>query len=156
MRYTVVDTPIGTLTIASTSRGVAAVRFGASLPKGVTSDESANRECISQLREYFEGKRTDFDLPLDLEGTPFQMSVWKELAAIPYGQTRSYGDIARSIGKPGAARAVGMANHNNPVALVIPCHRVVGRDGSLTGYGGGLHVKEALLSLEHQDRTLFT
>jgi methylated-DNA-[protein]-cysteine S-methyltransferase len=118
-------------------------------------DESANREFLRQLEEYFEGKRARFDIPLDVTGTAFQMAVWSELQRIPYGETRSYGEIAARIGKPRAARAVGMANHDNPIAVVIPCHRVVGRDGSLTGYAGGLHLKEELLSLE-QRPPLFT
>jgi methylated-DNA-[protein]-cysteine S-methyltransferase len=111
---------------------------------------------MQQLDEYFSGARTSFDFPLDLQGTPFQRSVWQELQNIPYGRTRSYSEIASAIGKAGAARAVGMANHDNPIAIVIPCHRVVGRDGSLTGYAGGLHLKQKLLSLEQQGQTLFT
>ncbi len=103
---------------------------------------------MDQLNEYFAGVRRDFDLRLDLEGTPFQQSVWQALLGIPYGETRSYGEIARAIGKPAAARAVGMANHNNPVSIIVPCHRVIGHDGRLVGYGGGLDVKTALLKLE--------
>ena len=95
-------------------------------------------------------------MPLDIEGTPFQKSVWNELLRIPYGETRSYGDIAKALGKPEASRAVGMANHNNPIAIVIPCHRVVGRNGSMTGYAGGIHLKQQLLSLERRSTTLFT
>jgi methylated-DNA-[protein]-cysteine S-methyltransferase len=144
------------VTLASTERGLASVTFGASVPKDGVVDSAANSNVIQQLTEYFQGNRTCFDLPLDVQGTPFQMSVWRELQSIPYGQTCSYGDIARHLGKPGAARAVGMANHDNPVAVVIPCHRVVGRDGSLTGYAGGLRIKEQLLSIEQQGRTLFT
>ena len=111
---------------------------------------------VEQLAEYFEGKRTQFEIPLDVDGTEFQKAVWKELQRIPYGETRSYGEIAKAIGRPGAARAVGMANHDNPLAVVIPCHRVVGSDGSLTGYAGGLHLKAQLLSIESRHRTLFT
>ena len=147
---------MGPLTVASTDKGIASIRFGASVPKGVSDDESASRETVQQLSEYFEGKRTDFDLPLDFDGTAFQKAVWNELMRIPYGETRSYADIAKAIGRPGAARAVGMANHDNPIAVVIPCHRVVGKDGSLTGYAGGLHLKAQLLSIERQQRTLFT
>jgi methylated-DNA-[protein]-cysteine S-methyltransferase len=157
MQYAVITTPMGLLTVASTEKGIASIQFGNSIPRdAVASGESANRETALQLTEYFEGKRTRFELPLDVEGTPFQKAVWNELLRIPYGETRSYGDIARAIGRPGAARAVGMANHDNPVAVVIPCHRVVGRDGSLTGYAGGLHLKAQLLSIERQHRTLFT
>jgi methylated-DNA-[protein]-cysteine S-methyltransferase len=156
MHYAVLNTPMGPLTVASTDKGVASIRFGANVPRGNSVDESSSRETVQQLSEYFEGKRTAFDLPLDVEGTAFQKAVWNELLRIPYGETRSYGDIARAIGRPGAARAVGMANHDNPVAVVIPCHRVVGKDGSLTGYAGGLHLKAQLLSIERQNRTLFT
>ena len=150
------DTPIGKLTLVTTGKGLSAVSFGARIPPNGIVDEPANRVYVDQLSEYFAGKRKKFDLPLDLNGTDFQLSVWRALLKIPYGETRTYGEIAKSLGKPGAARAVGMANHDNPVAVVIPCHRVVGHDGSLTGYAGGLHLKQALLSLEQQGRTLFT
>jgi methylated-DNA-[protein]-cysteine S-methyltransferase len=147
---------MGDLTVASTEKGVASIQFGANVPAGVACDDSANNDTVQQLSEYFEGKRTSFDIPLDVDGTPFQKAVWSELLRIPYGETRSYGDIAKAIGRPGAARAVGMANHDNPIAVVIPCHRVVGKNGSLTGYAGGLHLKAQLLSIEQQHRTLFT
>ena len=150
------NSPIGPLTLASTDKGLAYVHFGSDIPSDGTRDESANHEVIGQLTEYFEGKRTQFDISLDLQGTPFQLAVWKELQKIPYGATCSYGDIARSLGKPGAARAVGMANHENPIAVVVPCHRVVGSDGSLTGYAGGLHLKQKLLGIEKQSQLLFT
>jgi methylated-DNA-[protein]-cysteine S-methyltransferase len=156
MQYAVMNTKVGPVTIASTDRGLAAVHFGNSVPDGAVVDNSANCEIVKQLSEYFDGKRTRFELPLDVEGTPFQKSVWNELLRIPYGETRSYGDIAKALGKPAAARAVGMANHNNPVAIVIPCHRVVGQNGSLTGYAGGLGLKEQLLSIERRTTTLFT
>ena len=156
MQYAVIDSPMGPLTVASTEKGIASIHFGNSLPAGIVADVSANRDTVDQLTEYFEGKRTQFELPLDVEGTPFQKAVWNELQRIPYGETRSYGEIAKAVGRPGAARAVGMANHDNPIAVVIPCHRVVGRDGSLTGYAGGLHLKEQLLSIERRHRTLFT
>jgi methylated-DNA-[protein]-cysteine S-methyltransferase len=156
MQYAVMDSPIGPLTVASTEKGIASIHFGNSVPEGVSPDPSSNQEIVGQLTEYFEGKRTRFELPLDVEGTPFQKAVWNELQRIPYGETRSYGDIARAVGKPGAARAVGMANHENPIAVVIPCHRVVGQNGSLTGYAGGLHLKAQLLSIESRHRTLFT
>jgi methylated-DNA-[protein]-cysteine S-methyltransferase len=126
------------------------------MPSDGIIDDAANLEAIEQLREYFNGKRSQFDLPLDVSGTPFQRAVWSELRKIPYGSTCSYMDIARSLGKSGAARAVGMANHENPIAIVIPCHRVVGSDGSLTGYAGGLHLKKQLLSIETQAQLLFT
>jgi methylated-DNA-[protein]-cysteine S-methyltransferase len=150
------DTPIGKLTLVTTEKGLSAVSFGARIPPNGILDEQSNRVYIDQLSEYFAGKRKSFDVPLDLNGTPFQLSVWRALLNIPYGETRTYGEIAQSLGKPQAARAVGMANHDNPVAVVVPCHRVVGHDGSLTGYAGGLHLKQALLALERQGRTLFT
>jgi len=120
------------------------------VPPNAVVDLNAHRENLKQLQEYFDGERTSFDLPLDVQGTPFQLAVWTELQNITFGETRTYGEIARQIGKAGAARAVGMANHENPVAIVIPCHRVVGSDGSLTGYAGGLDIKKKLLELELQ------
>ena len=156
MRYAVIDSPLGSLTLASTDQGLAEVRFGESVPPNGHLDSTVNAEPIRQLQEYFQGLRTRFDLAIDLVGTPFQRAVWEELRRIPYGETRSYGDIARRLNKPGASRAVGMANHNNPIAIVVPCHRVVGQDGSLTGYAGGIHLKQKLLSIEQQGRALFT
>jgi methylated-DNA-[protein]-cysteine S-methyltransferase len=156
MHYAVMDSPMGPVTVASTGKGIASIHFGNSVPSGGLTDPSANHQTVEQLTEYFEGKRTQFDLPLDVEGTPFQKAVWTQLLRIPYGETRTYGEIAKAIGRPGAARAVGMANHENPIAVVIPCHRVIGRDGSLTGYAGGVHLKAQLLSIERRHRTLFT
>lgn len=103
-----------------------------------------------QLAEYFAGERTTFDVPLVMDGPPFQRRVWSALCKIPYGTTTSYGELARRVGKPSAARAVGLANGRNPVAVIVPCHRVIGADGSLTGYGGGLERKRFLLGLEAQ------
>jgi O-6-methylguanine DNA methyltransferase len=111
------------------------------------SNDLLNR-TIKQLDEYFEGIRFEFDLPLSFKGTDFQMKVWRELLNIPYGETRSYKDIATAIGKPKACRAVGGANNKNPIILICPCHRVIGASGKLVGYGGGLDMKEYLLSLE--------
>ncbi len=105
-------------------------------------------EAKRQLEEYFAGIRAGFSLPLAPQGTDFQKTVWRQLEAIPYGETRTYGQIAAALGKPKASRAVGGANHNNPIAIVIPCHRVIGADGSLTGYAGGIDLKEQLLHLE--------
>ena len=156
MRYAVMNSPLGPLTIGSTPKGLALIHFGNVVPKDGIVDHSANFVFIRQLEEYFEGRRTEFDFPLDIQGTPFQMAVWQELQRIPYGSTRTYGEVAQSLGKRSAARAVGMANHDNPVAVVIPCHRVVGSNGSLTGYAGGLHLKQQLLSLENSNPTLFT
>jgi methylated-DNA-[protein]-cysteine S-methyltransferase len=156
VRYSIMDSPLGPLTLASSPWGLMSVRFGLHVPSDGVIDDAANHEAIEQLREYFDGKRTQFNLPLDVSGTPFQMAVWHELQKVPYGSTCSYIDIARLLGKPGAARAVGMANHENPVAIVIPCHRVVGSNGSLTGYAGGLHLKQQLLGIETQAQLLFT
>lgn len=149
------NTPLGPITIASTPEALASVHFGTTVPPGGTIDEQSNRIFIDQLNQYFQGERTRFDVPLDFQGTPFQISVWRELLSIPYGETRSYGEIARKLGKPGAARAVGKANHENPIAIVVPCHRVVGQNGALVGYAGGIHLKQELLALE-KGPTLFT
>jgi len=148
MRYAVMSTPLGELTLASTEKGLVSIHFGRQVPLDGVIDEKSNEIFIRQIEEYFQRRRTQFDFPLDFRGTPFQMAVWRELLEIPYGQTRTYGDIAKKLGKPAAARAVGMANHDNRIPIVIPCHRVVGHDGSLTGYAGGLHIKQQLLNIE--------
>jgi methylated-DNA-[protein]-cysteine S-methyltransferase len=143
-----IDTPIGPLTLVSSDAGLRAVLFaGQPAPPGTESpvlDDAAR-----QLRAWFAGERTTFDLPLDLEGaTPFQRRAWLALAEIPYATTRSYGEQARRLGAPRAARAVGAANGRNPLPIVLPCHRLVGADGALTGFGGGVGVKRALLAHE--------
>ncbi len=120
----------------------------AGIPDAICQDTPLLLEARRQLEEYFAGLRAAFSLPLAPEGTDFQKAVWRELENIPYGETRTYGQIARALGNPKASRAVGMANHKNPVAIMIPCHRVIGADGSLTGYAGGLDIKETLLRLE--------
>jgi methylated-DNA-[protein]-cysteine S-methyltransferase len=114
------------------------------------SEHPVVASALKQLREYFAGDRTSFDLPLDLQGTEFQVDAWNALARIPFGSTVSYAQQAASIGRPKATRAIGSANGRNPIVIVLPCHRVVGADGSLTGFGGGLHVKSWLLDLEKQ------
>lgn len=114
----------------------------------IVEDPGRTAELRRQLAEYFAGERRDFDLALAPEGTPFERSVWNELRKIPFGETRSYGEIATALGRPGAARAVGRANGANPIPIVVPCHRVIGSDGSLTGFGGGLETKSLLLELE--------
>ena len=111
-------------------------------------DDDAFADAVEQLAEYFTGERTEFELSLDLVGTAFQRSVWSALREIPYGETCSYGEIARKLGSPGASRAVGLANGHNPIGIIVPCHRVIGANGSLTGYGGGLERKRMLLDLE--------
>jgi len=153
MRFALVDTPLGQLTLASSDGRLSSIHFGRSVPGGAELDAASNRVFIQQIDEYLQGTRTEFDFPLDLNGTPFQLAVWKQLLAIPYGETRTYGEIAKQIGKPGAARAVGMANHDNPIPIVVPCHRVIGHNGSLTGYGGGLHIKRQLLTIEKRTLT---
>jgi len=114
----------------------------------ITPDDRHNERVLAQLHEYLEGQRRVFDVPLNLRGTPFQQAVWEQLSKIPHGATRSYADVAAAIGRPTALRAVGGAVAANPIAIIIPCHRVIGRDGSLVGYGGGLPLKERLLALE--------
>ncbi|HEY2289563.1 MAG TPA: methylated-DNA--[protein]-cysteine S-methyltransferase [Thermoanaerobaculia bacterium] len=114
----------------------------------VVEDPGRTAELRRQLAEYFAGERRDFDLRLSAKGTPFERSVWDELRKIPFGETRSYGEIAQALGRPGAARAVGRANGANPIPIVVPCHRVIGSDGSLTGFGGGLEAKSLLLEIE--------
>jgi methylated-DNA-[protein]-cysteine S-methyltransferase len=146
-----VDTPIGPLTLVASDAGLRSVLFaGQAPPPGVTAGrEPVLDEAARQLREWFAGARTTFDLPLDLDGaTAFQRRAWLALAAIPYATTRSYGEQARIIGAPRAARAVGAANGRNPLPVVLPCHRLVGAGGALTGFGGGLDVKRALLAHE--------
>ena len=115
---------------------------------GSASTRPHSPECASSSTEYFAGERTSFDVPLVLDGAPFQRRVWRALQDVPYGETISYGELARRIGPPSAARAVGLANGRNPISVIVPCHRVIGADGSLTGYGGGLDRKRLLLDLE--------
>jgi O-6-methylguanine DNA methyltransferase len=157
---------VGPLFLAASGRGLLALEFDARTPGQQTIrpnprdlrgergnfrfEESPDgmRPYVNQLEEYFSGRRREFDFPLDLRGTEFQLSCWHALRAIPYGETRSYADIARAVGKPKAFRAAGMANNRNPIAIVVPCHRVIASDGGLCGYGGGLDVKRKLLELE--------
>lgn len=123
--------------------------------RGVIIEETPLlKDAVRQLGEYFEGKRTTFDLPQNPEGTPFQKKVWQALRKIPYGETRSYGDIAKAVGSPKGARAVGMACNRNPIFIATPCHRVIGANGALVGFGGGLEMKRYLLELEKTGRTI--
>ncbi len=143
------DTPIGELLLLGDGRVVHEIRFaGEPAPDGAERDDAAFAEARGQLAEYFAGGRTELDFPVAPAGTPFQLRVWEELRRIPYGETISYAELARRIGRPTAVRAVGHANGRNPLPVVVPCHRVVGSDGTLTGYGGGLERKRALLELE--------
>jgi O-6-methylguanine DNA methyltransferase len=161
-----IESAIGPLFLAASAGGLIALEFDARLPgqqsirpnprhlrqekSGLTFEDSPDAllPYFKELKEYFAGRRRKFTFPLDLRGTDFQVACWRALLAIPYGETRSYADIARAVGKPNAFRAVGMANNRNPIAIVVPCHRVIASDGTLCGYGGGLEVKRKLLELE--------
>jgi methylated-DNA-[protein]-cysteine S-methyltransferase len=146
---TTIDSPVGPLLLTSDGTSLTRVLFDAE-PDPEWSPEPCALldEAVRQLEEYFAGERTTFDIPLRMQGGPFEREVWAELLQIPYGETASYGEIARRVGKPHASRAVGAANGRNPIAIIVPCHRVIGSDGTLTGYGGGLERKRALLDLE--------
>jgi methylated-DNA-[protein]-cysteine S-methyltransferase len=153
MTYTSMESLIGPLLLAGDERGLSLVYFvngrrPNSPPRNWVEDKKPFKEVVRQLQAYFEGKLKDFDLPLVLEGTEFQLLVWRNLQKIPYGETVSYGQLARRIGSPDAARAVGLANGSNPIPIIIPCHRVIGSSGDLTGFGGGLPIKKKLLALE--------
>jgi methylated-DNA-[protein]-cysteine S-methyltransferase len=161
-----VDSPIGPLFLAASEKGLVALEFDARLPgqqsirpnprhlreeKKIFRFEDSPRlmrPYLAELENYFSGERREFTFPLDLRGRDFQLACWRALLAIPYGETRTYADVARAVGKPNAFRAVGMANNRNPIAIVVPCHRVIASNGTLCGYGGGLDVKRKLLELE--------
>ena len=147
-RFVVVRSPVGDLTLTEENGALTGLYFGRRSLEGEEGLTALLEKASRQLEEYFAGKRKQFDLPLSLRGTEFQRQVWAALRDIPYGETRSYGQIAQAVGRPKAVRAVGMANHRNPLSILVPCHRVVGADGSLTGYGGGLEAKQFLLELE--------
>jgi len=174
--YTTIESPVGPLFLGGSEAGihrlvflepeesrlrtvytldgsVAALERDAGEP--ATLDPEAAAEATQQLRDYFEGSRTTFELALMPRGTPFQLAVWEALTTIPVGETRSYGEVASMVGAASASRAVGMANGRNPIAIVVPCHRVIGADGTLTGYGGGLHRKRWLLEHESSSMPLF-
>jgi methylated-DNA-[protein]-cysteine S-methyltransferase len=155
VRFDVTESPVGDLFIAATSRGLCRISYQVEGHDeelagmfGVRVLRMPLDEVRRELDEYFEGRRRDFDLPLDLRVAPFQEAVLHELAQVPYGHTDTYGSLAAKVGKPKAARAVGTVMNRNPIPIVLPCHRIVGANGSLTGYAGGLHVKRALLELE--------
>ena len=166
LHCTVFASPVGPLFLAASEQGLVALEFDARLPGQQTirpnpRDLRAEAKALrferadgkmagytSELEEYFAGSSREFRFPLDLRGTEFQLACWRALLAIPYGETRSYGDIARAVGRPQGFRAVGMANNRNPIAIVVPCHRVIASDGGLCGYGGGLDIKRKLLELE--------
>jgi len=152
VRFTYVQSPVGKLRVAWSERGLVRVDTGRQLdappPAHWVRDDQNETPAIHQLRDYFAGARQAFDLTLDLDGTDFQRRVWAALADIPYGETATYAQLARRIGRPESARAVGAAVGRNPVSIILPCHRVIGSDGRLTGYAGGLEVKKKLLAME--------
>jgi methylated-DNA-[protein]-cysteine S-methyltransferase len=153
LSYATMPSPIGALTLVAAGDALVGVYFenqplAEAPPAEWVRDDRRLGAARAQLAEYFAGRRTRFELPLAPRGTAFQRAVWAELQRIPYGETATYGEIARALGKPGASRAVGGANHENPISIVIPCHRVIGADGSLTGYGGHVSRKRRLLDLE--------
>lgn len=148
---TTIDSPVGPLVLTSDGTALTRVLFDAE-PDPAWSTEPCEvlDRAVTELRQYFAGERTEFDLPLDPAGTPFQKATWLALRDIPYAQTINYGQLAGRVGNPNASRAVGLANGRNPISIVVPCHRVIGADGSLTGYGGGLGRKRLLLDLERR------
>lgn len=153
--YKKIDSPVGTLTLVASDEGLTAILWENDDPDrvrlGPLAEDPDNRflvEAERQLGDYFSGRREAFTVPLDFKGTAFQKSVWQALLTIPFGETRSYGEIARQIGKPTAFRAVGAANGRNPISIIAPCHRVIGSNGALTGFAGGLAAKELLLGIE--------
>lgn len=164
LRYRIIDSPVGPLTLAGDGSTLMHLRMTDQTHEPDRSgwapaDAAAFPEVAEQLDAYFAGSLTEFDIDLELLGTDFQRRVWSALRTIPYGETRSYGEIAEQIGAPSASRAVGMANGRNPIAIVVPCHRVIGAAGAMTGYGGGIDRKRTLLALEksnsNAEATLF-
>jgi methylated-DNA-[protein]-cysteine S-methyltransferase len=151
---TTIASPVGELMLTSDGEYVTGVWFAPHdnlpLDEWVDERDAVLDDAARQLADYFAGERTDFDLPLRPTGTEFQLRVWEALRGIPYGETISYGELARRVGNPSASRAVGLANGRNPISIVVPCHRVIGADGSLTGYGGGMDRKRLLLDLERR------
>lgn len=148
--YFVYDTLIGKLIITDNSEAITGIHFERYVINHNCVEKETNliKETKTQLDQYFKGQRKSFNIPLTLKGTGFQISVWDELIKIPYGETRSYSQVASNIANPKACRAVGLANNKNPISIIIPCHRVIGKNGKLVGYGGGLSIKEKLLELE--------
>lgn len=163
LAYKMMDSPVGTLKLVASDHGLVAVLWQNDKPSRVRLDElvedSTHATLVKaerQLGEYFAGNRKTFSVPLDMRGTPFQKHVWEALLGIPFGETRSYGQLARQLGNAKAMRAVGAANGRNPISIVVPCHRVIGSTGKLTGFAGGLETKAQLLSLEDRGSTLFS
>jgi methylated-DNA-[protein]-cysteine S-methyltransferase len=162
LSYKMMDSPVGKLKLIASEKGLVAVLWENDKPTrvrlGEMAEDSKQRVLVQtehQLKEYFAGERQTFDLPLDMRGTQFQRDVWEALLAIPFGETRSYGELAKKLGNPTATRAVGAANGRNPISIVVPCHRVIGASGKLTGFAGGLETKARLLELESTESKLF-
>lgn len=159
VQHRTIDSPIGPLLLAGDEGGLRFLLFGNGRHEVAPEtdwepDRGLLQEPVRQLTAYFKGQLKAFEVPVAPAGTPFQQAVWRELQAIPYGETISYGELARRLGNPKAVRAVGLANGSNPISIIIPCHRVIGSNGSLVGYGGGLPTKQALLVLERGQGTL--
>jgi methylated-DNA-[protein]-cysteine S-methyltransferase len=142
--------PIGIIEISGNETGLTALNFVSRKPAGAAPPHPSLQPAVVQLEEYFRGERSQFSIPLATGGTAFQQEVWRQLVRIPYGHTATYSELARAVGRPQAGRAVGQANHRNPISIIIPCHRVIGKDGSLIGYGGSLWRKEWLLAHERK------
>lgn len=140
--------PIGLLYVLEEDNKIVGINYEKKEKNAIKKDTNLLRKAVQEMQEYFEGKRKEFDLPLNPKGTEFMKKVWEQLLKIPYGETNTYGEIAKNIGKPKAARAVGMANHNNPIPIIIPCHRVIGKNNKMVGYALGIDKKEYLLDLE--------
>ena len=160
LRYRTVESPVGPLTLAGEGSTLMHLRMADQTHEPDRSGwtpagPEAFADVVEQLNAYFAGTLTEFDVDLELRGTEFQRKVWAALQTIPHGETRSYGEIAEQIGSPGASRAVGLANGRNPIAIIVPCHRVIGAAGSMTGYGGGIDRKKMLIALEKNSETLF-
>jgi methylated-DNA-[protein]-cysteine S-methyltransferase len=160
--YKFMNSPVGKLKLVASEKGLVAILWENDKPSRVRLAELAEdanhpmlQKTEQQLQEYFAGKRMSFSVPLDMKGTPFQKNVWEALLAIPFGETRTYGDLAKKLGNPTATRAVGAANGRNPVSIIVPCHRVIGASGKLTGFAGGLETKAHLLGLEGGEKNLF-
>jgi methylated-DNA-[protein]-cysteine S-methyltransferase len=161
--YKFIHSPVGKLKLVASEKGLVAILWQNDKPSRVPltdlvedSSHSILTKTEHQLQEYFAGKRKAFNIPLDMRGTTFQKNVWEALLAIPFGQTRSYGELAKQLGAPLASRAVGAANGRNPISIVVPCHRVIGASGKLTGFAGSLETKARLLGLENGERPLFS
>lgn len=160
--YTVIPSPVDPLTLVTDGEVLTGVYMQSHNPSPLQTEEWIRKDehvvlqwTKSQLSEFFAGARTEFDLPLGPNGTQFQKSVWAQLCEIPYGETISYGELARRIGNPNSSRAVGMANSKNPISIIVPCHRVIGANGKMVGFGGGIDRKEILLKLERSKTSLF-